>query len=141
MITRDNWKATVGLATVLSLTLAASALAHGPSHAGFGASHAVPRAPGLLTQLIFPCQAACVTTARECDDTADSDALTCISAACSTEVSTAQTACATDRTSQACRDAITALQTCSDSCLTTRGTALTACRSALATCRTACAAE
>ena len=141
MTTRNNWKSMLGLVTVLTLTLAGAALAHGPSRGGFGEPHAAPRAPGLLTQLIFPCQAACVATARECDDSADADALTCISAACPTEVSAAQTACAADRTSQTCRDAIGALQTCSDSCLTTRQTALTACRSALATCRTACAAE
>jgi len=140
MITMNNWKSTAGLVTVLTLSVATAALAHGPGR-GFGEPHAAPRAPGLLTQLIFPCQAACVTTAQQCDETADSEALTCISAACPTEVTAAQTACGADRTSQACRDAISALQTCSDSCLTTRQTALTACRTALTACRTACAAE
>lgn len=138
MVARNNWKAMVELVAALALTLAVPAWAHGPSHGTFGEAHAAPRAPGLLTQLIFPCQAACINSARDCDDTADAAALTCISGACATEVDTAQTACATDRTSQACQDAISALQTCSASCLTTRQSALTTCRTTLTTCRAAC---
>src|SRR5712692_7905076 len=137
MIARNNWKSMTKLAVVLTLTLAVPAWAEGgfgPPHdgPGFGPPHGGgfgpgfgPRAPGLLTQLIFPCQAGCSSTARDCADAADSAALTCVSGACAAEIDTAQTACAADRTSADCHDAIDALRTCAASCLTTRQSALT----------------
>jgi hypothetical protein len=141
IVAKNSWQAAFGVAAIVALTLAVPAWARGPLRGRFSTPHAAPRAPGLLTQLIFPCRAACVNTARDCDDSADSEALTCISDACTTEVETAQTACGTDRTSEACHDAVSALQTCSESCLTTRQSALSDCREALATCRAACATE
>lgn len=148
MIVNNTWKSLIGIAA-LAVAVATPVLAHGPSRGDNGSTNPpapkpalmrpdTPHARGLLAQLIYPCQADCFGAAKTCNDTADSTALGCISSACSAEVTTAQTACATDPSVQACRDAVAALKTCSDSCLSTRQTSLTACRDALTTCRTAC---
>jgi hypothetical protein len=147
MITRKNVRTMFVLAAVLTLVVAIPAWARGPSRAGFGVGHMLrpggpkPVAPpprGLLGQLIYPCPAACFNTAKTCYEGADTDALACISAACATAIQTAQAACATDRRSEACRDAVSDLATCSDSCLDTRETTVRACREALNDCRAAC---
>jgi hypothetical protein len=144
-----NWKSMITVGAMLGSTLAVPVWAHGPGHGGIGRGEPpvsqpamprpmVPHVRGLLGQLIFPCPADCDDKARACYDAADSAALTCITGACGTEVSTAQAACEVDRGSQACRDAVTALHTCSASCLETRKTAITTCRTDLYSCRTAC---
>jgi hypothetical protein len=143
MTRRNICRSIVGLAALLTLTMAVSAWAHGPSRGGFGGPGLLGiksggPAGGLLQELIYPCQADCANNARTCSDTADADALTCISGACATEIQTAQSECATDRGAQTCKDAVTALRTCAQSCLSTRQTALTACRDALGSCREAC---
>jgi len=145
---RTLWVFAGTLAAALAVALTVPAWAHGPDHSvmsgmGFpgpdrGPILGVPHAPGLLSQLIFPCPAECANTAAECSSGADSTALSCISAACGTEIQTAQTACGASRFSQDCVTAVTALQTCSTSCLTTRQTTLQGCRDALTTCRAAC---
>jgi len=147
MITRKNLRTMFELAAVLTLVVAIPAWAHGPSRAGFGVGH-LPRpggpkpiAPpprGLLGQLIYPCPAGCFDTAEACYEGADAAALACISAACGTEIQMAQAACPTDRRSEACREAVSDLATCSDSCLDTRETTVRACREALNDCRDAC---
>jgi len=93
---------------------------------------------GVLQQLVFPCQTECRDSARDCVDTAESEGVTCIQSACATQVKAAQTACAADRTAQACKDAVSALRTCGDSCLTTFQSATTACRDTEQSCRAAC---
>ena len=148
---RRNWKSMVTLTVLLGAGLAVPVWAHGGERGGRGRPEhpmgqpsaprpMTPHARGLLGQLIYPCQAACDDTARDCYDAADTKAVNCISASdkCATQVGAAQTACQADRTSQACYDAVVALHTCSASCLETRNTDLTACRTALQSCRTAC---
>jgi len=142
MIGRNILRSMVGLAAVLTLT-AAAVWAHGPERGGFGGPglrdpRAGGPAGGLLQQLIFPCQADCANNLHTCSDTADADALTCVSGACSTEIQTAQTECTADPSAQACRDAVTALRTCAQSCLGIRQTALGVCRDQADTCRAAC---
>jgi len=143
MIRRNTRKAMVGLVALVAGALAAPVWAHGPEHGGFFRPPGPPgihpgRPGGLLLQLVYPCQADCVSAARKCSDTADSDALSCVSAACSTEIDTTQSACAADQRDQACLDAVNALRTCGQSCLSTRQTALIACRDGLGVCREAC---
>lgn len=129
----------LGLLVAMCMVVApAAALAQGhPAEVGAG------RGPGgfyggILEQLLFACQAACGDTLRECVDAADADAVTCVTAACSSQISAAQTACASARGSQACRTAVSALRDCGSSCLTTRSTAVGTCRDGLNTCRDAC---
>jgi hypothetical protein len=93
---------------------------------------------GVLQQLIFPCQAECRDSAQACGETATSEGVTCIQSACTTQVQAAQTACAADRTAQVCKDAVGALRTCGESCLTTFQTAASACRDTAESCRDAC---
>ena len=149
MTIRKNWKSMITLGVLLGSALALPVWAHAAGRGGIGKPErpmgqpSVPRpmtphARGLLGQLIYPCQAACDETARDCYDAADSTAVNCITTACPTQVEAAQTACQADRTSQACYDAVTALNTCSTSCLDTRNSALGTCRTALQSCRTAC---
>ncbi len=143
------WKSTIGLVALVTLTIAVSAWAQGRSRAGFGRGEpsglctlgARPggHSTGLLQELIYPCQGTCLSEAHSCADAADSAALSSISGTCSAEIEAAQSACAADRTAQACLDALTALQTCAQSALSTRQTALAACRTTLLTCRQACA--
>jgi hypothetical protein len=146
MVRRNTWKSTVGLATLFALIGSAPVWAHGPERGEFGPPGPIGMRPGgypggLLLQLVYPCQADCVSTARTCNDTADSDASSCVSAACPTEIQTTQSACAADHRAQACLDAVNALRTCAQSCLSTRQTALTNCRDALGVCRQACTAS
>jgi hypothetical protein len=101
----------------------------------------VAHARGLLAKLIFPCQAECADKAQACNETAEDKALTCISTtACVNEVEAAQTTCEADRASQACYDAVSALQTCgaSSTCLTTWKSDGAGCRADMTACRTAC---
>ena len=127
------------LAIVAVLGFAIPALANGrhggPEGGGPGLGL---RSRGVLNQLIFPCQSDCAATAQTCNDTADSDAVTCISGACASDVSAAQTACQADSHAQACGTAVRALAECAASCLETRATALGVCRDALSECRDAC---
>jgi hypothetical protein len=156
MIRRNTWKLTIALAAVVALGTAGPAWSHGPtrgelgghglSDGGLGGPSLLGARPGghaggLLQELIYPCLGDCISAAHTCADNADSDALTCITAACAAEIETAQTACAADPKAQACLNTIVALKTCASSqtCLTTRQTALTDCRTAAASCRQACA--
>ena len=145
---KNCWLSAGTLAAALAVAVTLPAWAHGPDQSvmgrmGFpgperGPILVPPHAPGLLSQLIFPCPAECANTADECSSGADSTALSCISSACSAQIGTAQTACGASRFSQDCITAVTALQTCSASCLTTRQTTLLGCRDTLTTCRAAC---
>jgi len=96
---------------------------------------------GLLGQLIFPCHAACAETARACGDTANAEALTCVSDDCPAEIATAQADCAEDRRSEECRDAVEVLAECADSCLDTRSEAIDVCRDTVMDCRDACESD
>src|SRR5262249_2256250 len=134
---------TLSLTAIVALTAITLALAHGGPGGGPGGFHSPgaevrpPRAGhpvGLLRQLIYPCQAACSSTAKDCNEAADSAALSCASAACPAEIQAAQTACATDSRSDACLAAVSDLRDCAGDCLDTRTTALMTCRSALTDC-------
>lgn len=96
---------------------------------------------GVLGQLIYPCQAACRDTARDCSTAAEDEAVACIQNACATETETAESACVDDRTSQACKTAVTALRTCGASCLITLKSEVASCRAAQTDCVTACTAD
>ncbi len=140
MISMRSGKSILSLA-VLALGLAVPAWAHGVAGLGSAARPSGLRelyAPGLLGQLLYPCQADCAAAAETCADGANSDALSCISSDCPTEIKTAQTACATSRSSSDCRTAVTALVQCADSCLTARSPAIATCHGTLNDCRSAC---
>jgi len=154
MSTKQNWKSMITFGVALGLTLAAPAWAHGPGRGDLGGTPppgapppGAPRPPvaharGLLAKLIFPCAAECADKAQACNETAEDKALTCISttACVDDEVLAAQTACGADRASQACYEAVSAVQTCSASstCLTTWKSDGAECRADFTTCRTAC---
>lgn len=147
MITKTHFTLAT-LSAALVLVLAVPVWAHGPGPRG-GRRGLAPRptlpkiihARGILSQLIFPCQATCTTNAHACYDVASSDALNCISTACPEEVDAAQIACAADRASSECSDAVEALAECADSCLETHATTVTSCRQTLRDCRDACETE
>jgi hypothetical protein len=130
--------------SLLVLALALPALAQRPRHGGLGPDGFPGPGPhgggpgGVIAKLIFPCDAACFDTVRTCAETADAEAVSCLSAACSTEVTAAQNACSADRAAQACRTAARAVRDCGASCLDTLETAHDACHDALSTCREAC---
>jgi hypothetical protein len=134
---------TIIASTILAATVAEPALAHGGrgTSASRPAGVSIQHAGGLLGQLIFPCQAACVSDAQDCVDTANATALDCVSTACSTEITAAQTACAESRSSTECKTAVSALADCGESCLDTRATSLTTCRETLNDCRDACESD
>ena len=130
--------------SIVAMCAAAPALAHGgpggpPPGRPSGIKALYSR--GLLGQLIFPCEAECASTAETCAETAEAEALSCISSACPDEVTTAQTACGADRSSSDCKDAVAALYTCGSTCLTTHSTAVMACRTTQNDCRTACSSS
>ena len=130
-----------GSAAIFVMMLAASgpAVAQGPRGGGPGGRGG--RYPGVIRQLVFPCEAACRETAKDCGESAEATAFDCVSAACSNEITAAQDACASDRTTDPCRTAISALRDCGSGCTDTERTAQTACRSALGDCVDACATE
>jgi len=133
-------KALLAMLSLVTLLAAHTALAERP-HGGPGFAGPRPGAPpigGLLERLIDPCRTACLDTVRNCHDTADTEALTCIQDACATEVQTAQSACADNRPSQACRNAVSALRACSQSCLPSLRSAVSACHDGLDDCLDAC---
>ena len=70
-----------------------AAVAARPSPGGAGRAHS----RGVLSQLIFPCEAACAATAETCVDTANDAAVACVSGSCAAEITAAQTACEADR--------------------------------------------
>ncbi len=129
---------------LLAVGIAAPAFAHGrgdgPAPGRPGGPHAL-HSRGILSQLIFPCEAACADDAETCVDTANDAARACVSGSCATEVTAAQTACGADRKSTDCRAAVSALSECADTCLATSSTATSACHTTLTECRAACAAE
>ena len=110
----------------------------GPGQDGPRFGHGGPPFGGILGRLIYPCQAACFEGSRDCFETADSEALACITAPCSTEIAAAQSACASDRRAAACHDAVHALRDCGDSCLESRDSAFSACRATVDDCRSKC---
>lgn len=93
---------------------------------------------GVLQQLVFPCQATCHESARDCTEPLETEAVASVQSSCATQVSTAQTACAADRRATACRDALTALRACGESALTSLQTGIAACRDTQASCIDAC---
>lgn len=129
-----------GLA-LLTLCMAATAFAQGRRGATPPRGGGAPHSRGVLGQLVFPCPAACADDARDCTESANDDAVSCIGTACPTEVTAAQDACTEDKRSEECKAAIGALAECADSCLDTYSTAVGACRTALGECREACTAE
>lgn len=136
------WMMTALALLMLGLTIPAGA--RGPGRGGPGAAGLPGPGPeggfagGVLEQLISPCRAGCLATARDCRDAAETSVLSCVQDVCATEITTAQSACATDRTSQSCQDAVSALRTCAQTCLETFHDAVTACRDALGVCRDTC---
>src|SRR5262245_8413975 len=126
MTGRNDWKTAIGVVALFAGIAAAPVWAFGPGGRGqFGpppgpGGHPGGRPGGFLMQLVFPCQAACGDTARSCSESADSEAIACVSAACAAEITAAQTACDSDKRSDACKEAVNALRTCADSCLDTR---------------------
>ena len=134
----DKRKHTLFVAMValcmLSLSFGEAAWAHGDR----GGAERKGLPGGILQELIFPCQAECRNSARDCVEAAEDEGIGCIQSACATQIQSAKTACATDQTAQACKDAVSALRTCGDSCITTFQTGATACRTTEQSCRSAC---
>ena len=124
---------------VMMLVPIGYAIAHGPGDGGPGGR--MGRAPGVIRQLVFPCQAACQVTANGCSETAASTAIDCVTAACSSQITAAQDACASDATTDACHTAINTLRDCGSSCIDTERTSETTCRTALHDCVDACTAS
>jgi hypothetical protein len=131
------------LAAALAVGVALPALARGPR--GRGISRPMQaralHSHGLLGRLIFPCPADCVETTQDCLDTANTEALSCATDACGTEIAAAQAACGEDRSSDECEDAVDALADCADECLDTHADAVDVCRDTLRDCRDACESE
>jgi len=123
---------------LLSMGMSGSVWARGDSDGAAGRGGFLG---GVLQELVFPCQAACRNAAEDCIEPLKADAVTCVQDACATQVQAAQTACAADRTAQACRDAVRAVRTCGESCLTTLQTGVAACRDTDQSCRDACDTE
>jgi len=123
---------------LLAVALTAPAWARGGPRGRGGFGHGSPGFGNILLQLIHPCQASCVGIARDCFETADSTAVSCITAACGAEVTAAQTACTDDRRSDACQAAVEDLRDCADACLDTRAMAVDDCHDAARDCRDAC---
>ena len=143
MNAKKHWALTLLMSAPVGLALIASVSANGGPGSGRGGLRGIPPSRaghpvGVLRELIYPCPAACNEIAKDCNETADTAALACVSDACPTEITAAQTACADDSRSDACQTAVTALRTCAATCLDTRATAITACRTALRTCADAC---
>ena len=144
MIGRKHWKLVVATLAILTLTLAARGWAHGPGdRGGFGGppsigGYGLRSFGGLLQQLIYPCRSDCVQAEQSCAETAESAALSCATQTCDAEIQSAQTDCTTSRTSQACRDDVSALRTCVEPCVMTQSTAVTTCLDTFKTCLGAC---
>jgi len=136
MTTPKSQKLFVALVALFMLSLGFSQAAWARGERGGAERRGFPG--GVLQQLIFPCQTECRDSARDCVEGAESEGVTCIQGACATQIQSAQTTCATDRTSQACKDAVSALRTCGDSCLATLQSDVTACRDTEQSCREAC---
>ena len=135
MMVKENRRLVASALTLCLLSLSVPAWAHrSPGEGGrrFGV------AGGVLEQLIHPCRTECRDTMRACVDTAESEAVTCAQNTCATQIEIARNACATDSSGQACKDAVSALRECSDSCLTTLKTAASVCRDTLSDCVEAC---
>jgi len=132
---KQAWFVAMGTLFMLSLCFGEAAWAHGDR----GGAGRIGLPGGILQELIFPCQAECRNSARDCVETGENEGISCIQTACTTQIQSAQTACATDRSSQVCQDAISAVRTCGDSCITTFQTAASACRTTEQSCLTACA--
>lgn len=137
---------TMIVAIVVAITFSLPALAReqrrgagrGPGQPSAGrAAH--PRS--LLSQLIFPCAAACADDAKSCGETASAAALGCVADACDAEVGAAQADCSDDRRSESCRAAVDLLDECAEACLDTHSEAVGLCREALIECRAACAGD
>lgn len=107
-------------------------------HGQRGPGFAGPGAGDLAQRLLFPCQSSCFDDARACIGDAESEALSCAQATCTTEIEAAQNACAGDRTNSECRSARSALLECLDPCVEARISAFQACHDDAETCRSAC---
>jgi len=135
MIVKKNRRLVASALTLGLLSLSVPAWAHRSPGEG-GRRFSV--AGGVLEQLIHPCRTDCRDTMRACVDVAESEAVTCAQNTCAAQIETAQNACATDSSGQACKDVVSALRECSDSCLTTLKTAASVCRDTLSDCVEAC---
>ena len=142
IVKRERRSTVVSALAILFLSLAVSAWGHDFSRGTFGRREVTerrgPHSGGLLLRLIFPCRGDCFDTARTCDETAESAAVTCAEQTCDAAIQTARTACQPDPTSDDCQTARTALLACVQPCLDTERSAVTSCRITLAACLTAC---
>ncbi len=93
---------------------------------------------GVLQELVFPCQAECRSSVRDCVEPIESEAVASIQSTCATPVSAAQTACAADRTATACKEAVSVLRTCGQAAITALQTGVATCRDTEESCREAC---
>jgi hypothetical protein len=133
-------RALIATLSILALT-ALPAFARGPRGLARPGGPGALRVPGLLGQLIFPCEAACGDDAESCSQSANDTAVSCVSDACATQVAAAQAACQADRRSSDCRTAVADLKTCGATCRETLSGSLADCRSALVDCHDACSAD
>lgn len=138
VVVKENRRLVASALAICLLSLSGSAWAHGSPRDGVGRFGI---AGGVLEQLIHPCRADCRDTTRACADAAESDAVTCAQNTCATQIETAQSACVADNTVQVCKDAVSALRDCSESCLTTLRTAVSVCRDTLNDCVEACGTQ
>jgi len=92
----------------------------------------------LAERLIYPCRDDCVEAQHTCTETAEAAALTCAEQTCGTTVDAARADCATERRSQACQDAVSALQTCIQPCIDSQSSAVTSCLDTFQACLGAC---
>jgi hypothetical protein len=146
MIRPTNSTLIAAAVTALICGAALPVLANGMHGARGGGPNGPGRpAPGfghygrLIDQLLNPCRSDCLEAAHTCQEAAAATALACAETTCDDEIQDARTACTADRTSQACKDAVTALRTCIDPCVDDQATATAACRDTLRTCLSACA--
>ena len=134
-------------ATIAAALLAAAVLAAPLTASGFGGGHDGRRGGGgpfggdaILQQAVHPCQASCFTSARACIGPARSTAVQCVSDTCGAQITTARSACTPTSTMQACRNAMSDLHTCGQSCLDTFHSAVATCRDGAQQCKQACGA-
>jgi len=125
MSTKQNWKLVMTFGMALGLTLAAPAWAHGPGRGDLGGmppdrgtaarrTTAPGHTPAAAGEVDLSLSRRNARTRHRPAMKRRGQGLTCISTtACVDEVQAAKTACGTDRASQACYDAVSALQTCS----------------------------
>jgi len=124
----------IGILSIVIMLAAQAAMAQSDSPRGPASGHTAI----LLNQLVYPCEATCLSDDNSCAASVETTALGDIDSACSSQISAAQSACSSEHTSKACRSAYGSLATCAESDVKTYESALATCEKALETCLDAC---